>query len=210
MPTPSHGLSCSSRTFPTACHYCGDGIFVFQCSCGSVVLFDELGGNWPQHRLACYLKPGDAQLPTSEQRSDWIRREFEQVRKRLKPSDVQFVSIEPASVAGQTVAAVMVIREMPSRTQRIERMEQWNPFARAAMDIDQPDGSYVQITLADSGAEPRSTYPAIVERNLVDGLPLKHNSPVGASLQARSSGGLAEWFVTEIVAVGETFGQRRR
>ena len=107
------------------------------------------------------------------------------------------------------MAAVMVIREMPSRTHRIERMEEWNPFARARMGIDQPDGSYVQITLADSGAEPRSTYPAIVERSLVDGLPLKHNSPVGATLQARSSGGLAEWFVSEIVAVGETFGQRR-
>ena len=147
---------------------------MYQCSCGSVVLFDELGGDWPQHRLACYLRPGDAELPTSEQRTDWIRREFEQVREQLQPSNVQFVSIEPASVTGQTVAAVMVIREMPRRTQRIERMERWNPFARAAMEIDQPAGAYVQITLVDAGAEPRSTYPAIVERSLVDGLPLKH------------------------------------
>ena len=106
--------------FPTACQYCGDDIFVYQCSCGSVVLFDELGGGWPQHRLACYLKPGDSPTVTADQRSEWLRREFAQLRNRLRPENVQFVSIEPGSVAGQTVSAVMTIREMPMRTRRIE------------------------------------------------------------------------------------------
>ncbi len=202
MPTPSHGSLCSSRTFRTACRYCGDEIYVYQCSCGSVVLFDELGGGWPQHRLACYLKPGDAPPVAADQRSEWLRREFAQLRNRLRPENVQFVSIEPESVAGQTVSAVMTIREMPMRTRRIEELERWNPFARASLGVDRPNGSYVQITLADSGAEPRSTYPAIVDRELIDDLPLALNSQVGATLEARSSGGLAEWFLTEIVTLG--------
>ena len=202
MPTPSHGFACSSRTFPTSCRFCGDDIFVYQCSCGSVVLFDELGGNWPQHRLACYLKLGDARPPSAEQRSQWLRREFEHLRKLLQPSNVQFVSIDPSSVAGQIVAAVMMVREIPSRTRRIERLDKWNAIARAVMGVDRPVGDYVQITLADTGCEPRSTYPAIVERDLVDRLSLDHNALVGATLEARSSGEIAEWFVTEIVDLG--------
>ena len=121
MPTPSHGIFCSSRTFPTPCRYCGDDIFVYQCSCGSVVLFDELGGDWPQHRLACYLNPGDARGPSDEEISNWIRSEFRQVLSQMRPSDIQFVSIEPNSSSELKIEAVMALRELPKETRGLRK-----------------------------------------------------------------------------------------
>ena len=202
MPVPTHVLSCKTWTRNVGCRHCGALVWLFMCTCGSVVLFDERGNGWPQHICSYHrTAPSDSGF-----RSDAIqrlyRREIDQLRKQLKPSGVQFISIEPSSVAGQTVTAVMVMREMPSRTQRIERFDKLNAIARSAMDINGPAGTYLQITLADSGAEPRSTYPAIVNRSLVDRLELERNALVGATLQARSFGEIAEWFVTEIVALG--------
>ncbi len=166
------------------------------------MLFDKLGGGWPMHQCS-YWKAAPptfaGDIPAIVRMHD---KEISRVRKQLSPSNVQFISVDPSRVAGQTVTAVMVIREMPSRTQRIERFDKWNPIARAAMDINGPSGTYLQITLADYGAEPRNTYSAIVQRDLIDLPSLDHNTLVGATLQARSFGELAEWFVIEIVPLG--------
>lgn len=45
----THGIFCSTRTFPTRCPSCNDNVFYFSCSCGSRVFFDSLGGAWPIH-----------------------------------------------------------------------------------------------------------------------------------------------------------------
>ncbi len=123
MPTPSHGLFCSSRTFPTRYKNCGDQIYVYQCSCGSIVLFDELGGDWPQHRMACYLKPGDPVRPTEDERREMIRIGYKELLRKLEPSKSDFVSIEPSDIYTEPINDVMVLQELPKRTQRIERLD---------------------------------------------------------------------------------------
>jgi hypothetical protein len=165
------------------------------------VLFDMLGDGWPIHQCSYWRAApptfaGD--IPAIVRMHE---REISRVRKQLKPSNLQFVSVDPSGETGHTITAVMSIRELPSRTQRINRFEKWNPIVRSAMGIDGPTGGYFQITLADSGAEPRNTYPAIVRSDLIDELELRRNSLVGATLEARSFGDLAEWFVTEMVAM---------
>ncbi len=201
MPTPSHGSDCISKTYPIDCNHCGKAIYVYQCSHESVVLFDSLGGGWPQHicsywREATPTFAGDIQAIVRMH-----NREITRIRRQLNPSNVQFVSVNPSEMAGKTITAVMSIRETASRTQRIERLDKWNPIARAALQIDGPVSSYFQITLADTGAQPRNTYIAVVQSDLIDELGLQRNSLVGATVEARNSGELAEWFVTEIVAM---------
>ena len=49
MSVPRHGVECRTRTFPTKCSNCGDAVFFFSCTCGSRVLFDQLGWPWPEH-----------------------------------------------------------------------------------------------------------------------------------------------------------------
>ena len=152
MPTPSHGLDCVSTTYRTDCRHCGSSIFVYQCSHESVVLFDSLGGGWPIHQCSYWREAAPTFAGNVPSIVRMHKREIARVRRQLNPSNVQFVSVDPSEMAGETITAVMYIREMPSRTQRIERFDKWNPIARAAMKIDGPVGSYFQITLADSGA----------------------------------------------------------
>ena len=165
------------------------------------MLFDELGEGWPQHPCSYWRESGPTFADDIPAIVRMHEREIARVHRQLNPSKVQFVSMDPSGMAGQTITAMMSIRETPSSTQRIERFEKWNPIARSAMGINGPAGSYLQITLADSGAEPRNTYAAIVKRDLIDELELQRNALVGATVEARSFGELAEWFVTEVVAM---------
>lgn len=50
MPVPTHRTDCSSKAYPTNYFFCNQEVFYFFCSCGSKVLFDELGSPWPIHR----------------------------------------------------------------------------------------------------------------------------------------------------------------
>ena len=61
MSEPRHGLDCRTRTFPAKCSDCSDDVF-FSCTCGSCVLFDELGWPWAEH---------DCGFSTSDRR--WAR-----------------------------------------------------------------------------------------------------------------------------------------
>jgi len=50
-----HGEWCGSQVFPIRCRYCGKSIYLFNCSCGCWILFDDLGVPWPKHLCAEYL-----------------------------------------------------------------------------------------------------------------------------------------------------------
>ncbi len=49
MPVPTHSPFCQTLVYPTSCWYCQQDIHVLQCSCGSAVLFDDIGPPWPKH-----------------------------------------------------------------------------------------------------------------------------------------------------------------
>jgi hypothetical protein len=53
MAVPTHEPTCTTKTWPTTCNYCGAAVFYFSCNCGSRVLFDALGDPWPQHFDGC-------------------------------------------------------------------------------------------------------------------------------------------------------------
>lgn len=58
MSNPTHSSSCRSWTYPVSCRACSNEVFVHQCTCGSAVLFDELGPPWPRHD--CFTKAVNA------------------------------------------------------------------------------------------------------------------------------------------------------
>ncbi len=49
MPVPTYSLFCQTTIYPTSCWHCQQDIHVLQCSCGSAVLFDDIGPPWPKH-----------------------------------------------------------------------------------------------------------------------------------------------------------------
>ena len=66
MSVPTHGPDCSTRTFQSKCKYCGDVIFFFSCTCGSRLIFNELGYPWPLHSCRDYVA-GDGRYRLGEE-----------------------------------------------------------------------------------------------------------------------------------------------
>lgn len=53
MGIPTHGPDCQTSCYRTTCRDCDEPVFVLTCTCGSCVLFDELGEPWPLHADRC-------------------------------------------------------------------------------------------------------------------------------------------------------------
>lgn len=119
----SHGTWCGARTYPTSCRHCGSEVFYFTCNCGSKVFFDELGGDWPEHRCIEYLvtqygkefverglarqmmRPG---LPRKYQFKDEYAASVEKARKA--PSSFQVVRNDPRE--NDEIQATGTVREV--------------------------------------------------------------------------------------------------
>jgi len=52
-----HGPRCNGRTMRFNCKYCGMPIYWFSCDCGSSVLFEKLGDDWPKHECLYPAQP---------------------------------------------------------------------------------------------------------------------------------------------------------
>ncbi len=53
MPVPTHGPRCRTRfCHPSRCNECKQEVFYWACTCGSNLLFDQLGEPWPRHKCA--------------------------------------------------------------------------------------------------------------------------------------------------------------
>lgn len=192
---PNHGPRCWTKTYPAKCWHCRSGIFVHQCACGSVVLFDALGNGWPRHRC------GRAHEPPRRILSD-LERERQRLRDRMaaiQPGKEQWIRVEAdrhRRSAPRRFAATLQVP--PTLTKRITSLDAENALERAALKLV-PGAPYAQITLRDtSGTE---IYPAIVNRNDLPE-PMRRNMQLGVTLEAR---GLrrAEWFVAELVILSQ-------
>lgn len=199
MATPTHGIFCQSWTYPTKCWYCRAPIYIYQCSCGSVVLFDWLGSGWPIHVCGSVRRPPRPILSDTE----WERRRFQEEMAAIQPGREQWVSV-PAQEhkSARTRRIVTTLQDLPARTKRINSLDTEGPFELAAMKMRAGAGSYVQVTLRDTDTTPHQVYVAVVKRSDLPAGELRRNMRLGVSLEVR---GLrrAEWFVVEIVALLE-------
>ena len=198
---PNHGLSCQSWTYPTKCWYCRAGIYVHQCTCGSVVLFDCLGGGWPIH--ICGTRATTLRPILSD--AEWERRRFQERIAAIQPANEQWVSRAPERhLRDPPQKLVVTLQELPKQTKRITTLDREGLFELAAMKIQGGANLYAQVTLRDTESSPHRVYPAIVRKSSLPSERLRRNMRVGVTLEAR---GLqrVEWFVVEMVALpGDT------
>ncbi len=182
MPVPTHDASCQSLTYPTSCWYCQRKIFVFQCSCGSSVLFDELGWPWPRHN--CPDWPGD-QIPVE-------LRELEPPEP-IPPGQHDTRRIDPA--AGEERSLLVVVRELNASTNRTEEVGTLGEYGRQLLGLE-PGAHYWQITLVDNRVRPNESFTALVSERLAQHL--KRHVMVMAEISARGFGDQANWIVTDV------------
>ncbi len=213
MPTPSHGKDCLSRIYDTACRHCSNQIVVYQCNHGSVVLFEQRGYGWPRHHCANmppemwrypYLGVASPQVDAVKAKR-LEEREVRGAMRRYKSSSNPFRTIQATEHVNETLEAVMILRELPSLTTRIYKLDRLGELMLACMKINyitkSPSDHYLQITLQDTSTQPSSTYNAIVSRDRLRGLALERNTALGVHLESRGLGSIAEWFATDITAI---------
>ena len=197
-----HGLFCQSWTFPTKCWFCRARIYVYQCSCGSVVLFDSLGSGWPIH--VCGTSSATTQARPIRSDAEWDRLRFTSQMEAIKPGSGQWVSSPPESHRGTSpLSFIATLQDLPTQTKRIAALDGESQVELAAMKVRSGANSYAQVTLRDTASSPHRVYPAIVKQSDLPGARLRRNMRVGVTLEAR---GLrrAEWFVVEMVALPES------
>ena len=53
MSVPNHREDCATYLWKTTCRDCSEPVYLFGCSCGSIVLFNTPGPPWPLHSDSC-------------------------------------------------------------------------------------------------------------------------------------------------------------
>lgn len=202
MSVPAHGPFCQTKTYPTRCKDCAQDIFLLQCSCGSIVLFDELGWPWSKHICA-----GRAQAATGVgvggtgalwTVTDELQDIFEdKVRRDRDPTSVPESSIvEPTEGASQTLLAVL--RELRSNSHPVARLNNMPAAGVRLLGMNSKE-KYWQTLLVDNGVRPNEHYSALAPHRLV--ADLKPNVMVMADLEAQVHGDWRHWVVKAIHAI---------
>lgn len=196
---PTHGIFCQTWTYPTNCWDCGTRIFVFQCSCGSAVLFNALGGRWPLHECGTTSAHVERIIRSD---AEWNRLRIQQHIDAIRPGPKQWVSSLPGEHLGAPPRHfVATLEDIPAHTKRIARLDNESVVELGAMKVRSGARAFAQVTLRDTAATPHQVYPAIVERSALPG-GLRRNMQLGVTLEARGLA-RAEWFVVEIQPIPE-------
>jgi hypothetical protein len=223
---PLHGPTCSTGRYDWHCPECGDPVKVFHCTCGSWVMFDSLGGDWPRHdcfnteyrKLVGVVKPildGGAD-PRSATFAP-----FAALRDRLDPGRLStgptglsepraklFEHRKPAiehviktmtPIEGEApVFFLGVVRERERNTARIQQV--YGAVGEVGVKLlglpARPRA--LQLTIVDADGEPNESYTGIADDGLLDP-GVRPGVMVGATFKACVGPSVSTWLITEIV-----------
>ncbi len=209
MPVPTHRASCQTWIYATKCWDCGAPIHVFQCTCGSAVLFDVPRPPWDEHNCEETGTIGRSGL------KGWIAADVlrangvsispkimamlfpeSSAKKKSAPQPQPIRKVSPK--AGPRVSLLAVVREMSRGTKRTAELDALGGVGAQLLNL--PKGKLWQITLVVNSERPNLSYTCALPAGL--GLPESaKNKMVFAQLEARVVGAHALWLVTAIELV---------
>ena len=209
MSVPTHGPFCQTLVYGTSCRYCQKGIWVLQCTCGSVVLLDERRPPWPKH--ACANEDAFSGIGGSGF-SGWtavsklmemgvtitpdVRRKiFPSSRSPVHKSDrgTEVKRIKPQD--GKRHSLLAVVRELHSSTKRIATINTMSTLGCQLLGLD-PAARYWQITLVDNAGRPNKSFTAVVPDHLARGL--RRGVMVMAEMFGSVKSDFSSWVITSI------------
>lgn len=204
MAVPTHRPSCQVLVYGTKCWHCGVAIHVLQCSCGSVALFDSLGGSWPKHACGPGAGIGGSGL------SGWSAVDAlaaagasitPDVMKKVFPSyptpqgekkrQLDIVSVSPSS--DRILDVIGVVREIVERSKQTKYVDGLGTIGRKMLGIP-ADARFWQITLVDNSSRPNLSYTCLVSTK-IESLHRARNKLVYVRLRSHGSGNHAVWLV---------------
>ena len=208
MSIPTHGPSCQTWVYPASCWHCQQAIFVLECSCGSAVLFNQLGAPWPKHTCD---ETGGGGIGGSGL-SGWMAVDTlrahgvsitPDVMAKIFPGEGQndpsvhweitTKRVEPESDSQRPLLAV--VRELSQDTKRTKDVATLPDLGLKLLGLDSRV-RYRQITLVDNRVRPNESYTALVPDHLARGLRL--GAMVMADMRGGVAGEFAIWVVTDI------------
>lgn len=212
MAIPTHGPSCRTWSYQTACWDCGEAIHVLQCTCGSVVLLQAMGWPWPQHECRSH-SPASGGLGGSGL-SGWmavnkLRRLgipiTEAVMEKIFPEDSPASrdartddtrKVEPLGHGAKDLLAVL--RELKRTTRRTVDIEDLPVMGKKLLGLE-IHVRYWQVTLIRNDIQPNESYTALIPDPLAR--TLKRGVMVAAKIVARGLGSQVCWLVSDIRVV---------
>jgi hypothetical protein len=195
--------------YPTKCWDCGASIHVFQCTCGSAVLFDKPRPPWDEHDCAETGTIGRSGL------KGWIAADILRANGvSISPKIMAMLFPEPATKktpeskprpikkiepkSGQRLNLLAVVREISRSTKRTAELDILSGVGARLLNL--PKGKLWQITLVVNSERPNLSYTCVLPAVLGLAESAK-NKMVFAKLEARVAGNHALWIVTSIELV---------
>ena len=209
MSVPTHGPFCETLIYETTCWSCQQEIYVLQCSCGSAVLFDDIGRPWPKHVCA---GTGNAGGIGGSGLSGWQAIDVLQahgapitheIMKKAFPNDRQEKpkidpTLETKKISprvGEKKDSLLVVRELHEHTKKIKDIQNLSDMGMKMLGLD-PKKRYRQITLVDNSVRPNRSYTALVPDHLV--YDVEVNKIVMVEMAARIRGDFSHWLIISI------------
>ena len=228
MPHPFHGSNCSTRTYPWRCPECAARVFVFCCSCGSWVMFDDLGPPWPKHscfdhryrQLVATVKPI---LDAGADPRAAMFSPFEELRAMLDPDRLSTRSTKgelegrPAQqsagitrpihttkrmdpIPGEKEFFIGVVRDLSADTRHLSSLyDALGDIGRSLFGLPSKSKA-LQVTVVDAGGEPNESYTGVVSRDIV-ARDIRPGVMVGVTMEAKVAPSASTWVIVEISAL---------
>jgi hypothetical protein len=153
MSVPTHGPYCESWVFPTECRDCNQAIWIFCCTCGSAVLFDELGFPWPKHKCS------GERLPTGWEAVHKLRSlgvvftpevnaRLAEIAfgKKTKVQQERLPAIAHVEPTNERKTLIAMLREFNEDTKRTKSLEELGPLGYQILSLNKAQ-KYAQITI---------------------------------------------------------------
>lgn len=225
MSHPFHGSDCSSYTYPAKCRDCGKPVFIYGCSCGSWVMFNELGAPWPQHlcfdeQYRALRKQVLEPLQTAASPKSGTFHAFQILKDYFETSDT-------AVPATGSDPAPAVVAPVPQRDESLPAIKSMGPFAGDEQSfigvirerladsarLDElygglgavgvrtlglpPRSQALQLTIVDTRGPPQESFTCVVDRKVL-GPSLGLGVMAFANLKAKSAPSALFWLATSV------------
>lgn len=200
MSVPNHGPFCQSTTYPVKCWDCGEQIYIFQCTCGSTVLFDSLGSPWSTHDCGgeklptgwdAIRKLKSMGIPIDQQVMDYA---FGEKPKRTNITPPPIIRVEPAQ--GETLDILAILREFNEETKITNSIQEFGAIGFQILGL-KSNQKIAQITFHDTTKSQAESYTCL----LPVGISVRKSDVgrlIGASLRGVVSGSMKYWIIEDI------------
>lgn len=176
MAVPNHNFYCQTWMYKTSCWSCATEIFVFQCSCGSAVLFNNDRPPFDEH--TCSGGIGDSGLSgwnaidvlrnagmpiTAEVMDKAFDKKPKATQKISGNSDIKKIS----PIYGENREIIMNIAEFQRETKETTNFNNLSAIAREMEGVPKDVDGVSQITLMYNNDDIRESYTALLPVKLI-------------------------------------------